>query len=85
MDSSNDKDNIEAYSKLLEELKFEFSLIFQKCNMTGEAHNQLHNFLVPVKNIFKSLSSSELVKCQDSYDKLNTHLKEYKKYFKTII
>jgi len=78
----SEKDNAKAYGKLTEELKSEFTMIFQKCTMTGEAHNQLHNFLVPIKNIFETLPSSDLKECQESYAKLNTHLKEYKKYFK---
>ena len=47
-----DKNTIEAYGKLTENLKLEFAAIFQKCTMKGEAHNQLHNFLIPIKRCF---------------------------------
>ena len=82
MNSFKEKDNINAYGELMENLKMEFSMIFQKCTMSGEAHNQLHNFLVPIKDLFETLSSTDLKQCQASYDKLNNDLKVYKKYFK---
>jgi len=82
MNAFTEKDKVEAYGKLRESLKAEFSMIFQKCSMTGEAHNQLHNFLVPIKDAFETLASTDLKECQESYDNLNKHLKEYKKYFK---
>ncbi len=81
MSSFIEKDNVDAYSKLTESLKLEFAMIFQKCTMTGEAHNQLHNFLVPVKDLFVTLSSSDLKECQDSFGKLNIQLKKYKNFF----
>lgn len=82
MNSFNKKENVEAYGKLTEELKSEFTMIFQKCTMTGESHNQLHIFLVPIKDLFETLPSSDLKQCQKSFGKLNKHLVEYKKYFK---
>lgn len=42
---------------LKEELQAEFSGIFAKCTMTGEAHEQLHNYLVPVKHMLDSLGN----------------------------
>lgn len=33
---------------LKEELEAEFNEIFAKCTMTGDAHDQLHNYLTPV-------------------------------------
>ena len=82
MNSFSEKENVKAYGKLTKDLKSEFTMIFQKCTMTGESHNQLHNFLVPIKDLFETLPSSDLTKCKESYTKLNVHLKEYKKYFK---
>ncbi len=82
MKSFTEKDDVQAYVKLTESLKSEFSMIFEKCTMTGEAHNQLHNFLVPIKDSFKTLSSTDLEQCQNSFDKLNKHLNNYKKFFK---
>jgi len=82
MNSFSDKNNVEAYDKLYEDLQTEFTMIFQKCTMTGESHNQLHNFLLPIKKLFVGLNSNNLEDCQDSYEKLSRHLKEYKNFFK---
>lgn len=81
MNSFTDKDNVESYGQLTKSLKSEFSLIFKYCTMKGESHNQLHSFLVPIKDLFKGLSSSDLDTCKESFDKLNAHLAIYKNYF----
>ena len=81
MNSFTNKDNVDAYGKLTENLKSEFTMIFEKCTMKGEAHNQLHNFLVPIKDLFEGLASNDLNKCKESYGKLNKHLSVYKNYF----
>lgn len=82
MNAFSDKKNTEAYDKLTKNLKLEFTTIFEKCSMKGEAHNQLHNFLVPIKDLFEELSSNDLNKCKESFDKLKNHLAVYKNYFK---
>ncbi|MDH5368253.1 MAG: hypothetical protein OEW67_14830 [Cyclobacteriaceae bacterium] len=82
MNSFSEKENIEAYNKLSKNLQTEFNLILQKCTMKGEPHNQLHNFLVPMKEWFQGISSSELTSCKESYEELNNHLKKYETYFK---
>ena len=81
MKNFNEKDNVDAYVKLTENLKQEFAMIFEKCTMKGEAHNQLHNFLIPIKDLFGALSSKDLNKCKESFNKLNKHLVVYKSYF----
>ncbi|HMN06069.1 MAG TPA: hypothetical protein PKD45_10100 [Flavobacteriales bacterium] len=40
---------------LKEELMAEFQEIFAKCTMTGEAHEQLHNYLLPLKGMLDGL------------------------------
>jgi hypothetical protein len=42
--------------ELISNLKAEFSMIFKKCTMTGEAHEQLHNYLIPLKTKIDGLS-----------------------------
>ena len=74
-------DNVASYGKLTESLKQEFAMIFEKCTMKGEAHNQLHNFLIPIKDLFKGLSSDDINTCKESFNKLNTHLVVYKSFF----
>ena len=82
MNTFNEKEDIKAYATLTKSLKSEFSMVFEKCTMKGEAHNQLHNFLIPINDLFEPLASSNLKECQDSYNKLNSHLKVYQTYFK---
>ena len=82
MNSFTEKDNVEAYKKLTENLELDFKMIFQKCTMTGAAHDQLHNFLIPIKDLLKTLPSSDLKECQESFDQINKHLLIYKTYFK---
>lgn len=82
MSSFEEKDKVDRFGPLTESLKSEFSMIFKKCTMTGEAHNQLHNFLLPIKGLLETLPSNNLNQSQELYDKLNNDLKEFNKYFK---
>ncbi len=82
MNAFSDKENTEGYSTLKQSLEKEFGTIITKCTMKGEPHNQLHNFLIPMKSLFKGLESSELTICKESYSTLNKHLLEYSNYFK---
>lgn len=81
MNSFSEKENVASYAQLTENLTLEFTTIFQKCTMKGEAHNQLHNFLIPIKNLFPYLSSNNIDTCKDAFTKLNAHLNIYKNYF----
>jgi len=81
MNSFEKIEDINAYKKLSKQLNLEFSSIFRKCTMTGEAHNQLHNFLLPIKDLLGSLDSPDLNECQQIYNKLNNELKNYTTYF----
>ena len=74
-------DEVEAYSSLVDELNADFILIFQKCTMKGEAHNQLHNYLLPMRVYFKRLESNDLERCKSSFSELSEHLALYSEYF----
>ena len=82
MSSFSDKESVEAYANLKTSLDKEFGTILKECTMKGESHDQLHNFLVPMQEMFEGLASSDLKTCKDRYNTLNNHLKEYPKYFK---
>ena len=61
-------------------LNTEFNLIFERCTMKGEAHEQLHAFLIPVKNqlaVLKDCKSD----CKAEVEYLNTYLGTYFNYF----
>jgi hypothetical protein len=58
------------------ELEAAFSDIFAQCTMKGEAHEQLHNYLLPMKELFGQIESSD-----EAVGKLKAHLGEYGGYF----
>ena len=64
---------------LKEELEAEFKEIFAKCTMTGESHEQLHNYLIPIHKMLDKLSPeptpAELSQMRD-------YLKTYGNYFR---
>jgi hypothetical protein len=64
--------------KLQQNLNKEFNTILQKCTMTGEAHNQLHNYLIPIKDKIKKLSANTP---KAEIQELMTYLDSYKTYF----
>lgn len=81
MRSFSEKENVMAYALLKGELESEFTNIFQKCTMKGEAHNQLHNYLKPMIDIFEGLESSNLKICKTSFKTMENHLAGYTNYF----
>lgn len=58
-------------------LEEEFALIFERCTMTGESHNQLHNYLLL---IHKEMADIDLSTKEDR-DELQAYLGTYGKYF----
>lgn len=74
-DYSIDSENSE---ELITELKAEFAMIFKKCTMTGEAHEQLHNYLIPLKSKIENLSEGIT---DENINDLKNYLKDYFNYF----
>jgi len=70
------------YRELGANLQKEFQHIFQRCDMTGEAHNQLHNYLHPMSGWFKELKNGDLSRCKSATNALNDHLNKFDTYFK---
>ncbi|MCF8246930.1 MAG: hypothetical protein K9J37_18510 [Saprospiraceae bacterium] len=66
---------------LREELETGFQNIFKQCTMTGEAHEQLHNFLLPMKGIFEKIDSGTAAESQAAIGQLEKHLADYQNYF----
>ena len=64
--------------KLRQELDKEFNVILQKCTMTGEAHNQLHNYLLPLKEQYEQLDENS---GSESVQKIKDYLHIYSSYF----
>lgn len=69
------------YRSLKVNMETEFNLILQKCTMTGEAHEQLHKYLIPMTELFKKLNSEDMEVCLKAFDELKQHLTEYGNYF----
>lgn len=82
MENIKMESNISDYRALGGNLQKEFQNIFISCDMTGEAHNQLHNYLHPMASWFKELKEGDLNQCQDATSALNEHLEEYDSYFR---
>ena len=82
MDNFTDVDNVESYLLLEKDLKVEYSLIFKNCTMTGEAHDNLHHYLMPFSKMFKGLTSNDLELSKSSFTEMKAHLDDYKNHFK---
>ncbi len=67
--------------ELVTGLQEEFKMIFKNCTMTGEAHEQLHNYLLPMKELFDGLKSEEEGVKKRSLEELEQHLGAYSNYF----
>lgn len=65
---------------LQKNLRGEFNTILQKCTMKGESHNQLHNYLHPLKEKIDSLEHANNE--GQVIDDLEQYLNTYKNYFK---
>lgn len=59
------------------ELLREFNLIFQRCTMQGEAHNQLHNYLIPMHQALNTFNGSD----PHQRENMAAHLAQYATYF----
>lgn len=71
------------YVALHDHMDREFKTIFAKCTMTGEAHNQLHNYLHPMREWIDGLMAEDDETRHHSLEKLNARLDEYPRYFHT--
>lgn len=69
------------FTKLKESLQGDFNLIFEKCTMTGEAHNQLHNFLGPLKHLLETIDSGTPEENAKAVEQVKLHLETYATYF----
>jgi len=57
-------------------LEEEFGLIFERCTMEGEAHNQLHNYLLPIHQVLRDFEGDEAQRAA-----LGAQLAVYGNYF----
>ncbi|MCC6401741.1 MAG: hypothetical protein IT227_13335 [Flavobacteriales bacterium] len=57
-------------------LEEEFGLIFERCTMEGEAHEQLHNYLLPIHHQLRDFTATE-----EQHAALSAHLAAYGDHF----
>jgi len=66
---------------LRKELESAFQGIFKQCTMTGPSHDQLHNYLLPMKALFEKIDSDTAGESEQAKEQLKQHLFNYKTYF----
>jgi len=71
---------LDDYNQLRVNLELEFQMIFEKCTMKGEAHNQLHNYLYPMRDCFSDLSKGTET-AEKAFITLEKYLPMYFDYF----
>lgn len=69
------------YRQLKSDLESNFNTIFEKCTMTGAAHEQLHNFLLPLTHMTEFLGSKDIENCKTTVKEIKVHLAVFDTYF----
>ena len=80
--AQNDAQNFSLYEEMGKSLNLEMKTIFNQCTMKGEAHDQLHLYLIPLVKQFRALENAE--NKEDAASKIGVitaHLNNYKTYF----
>ena len=74
---------VEDYRGLNKRLAVEFQNILQRCTMTGEAHEQLHNYLMPLKEMIDKTGTEKLENCNAILPDLKEYVLKYSHFFYT--
>jgi hypothetical protein len=78
-----EKGNVALYQKLGKNLSAEMKGLFKVCTMKGNAHDQLHNFILPLVKKFRDLENVEDEdKALLQQEKITQYLNKYYTYFK---
>ncbi len=75
--------SLEDLRSLHKKLNVKFQTILQQCTMTGEAHNQLHNYLMPLKEKMDQLATADLETCRKILPDLKEYIMKYSHFFFT--
>lgn len=67
------------YVMLKGSLDKEFNVVLEKCTMTGESHDQLHNYLLPLKAKIDKLDPNS---SKEAIEDIKNYLLTYYDYFK---
>ena len=71
------------YLQLFDSLDAEFRYVFKKCSVEGEAHDQLHILLFPLRGMFNDLKSPEEAIRKEAVEKIKNQLVQYPDYFES--
>ncbi len=63
------------------ELETAFQNIFKQCTMKGPAHDQLHNYLLPMKALFEKIEGGNTTEAEAAIGQLKQHLSDYQTFF----
>lgn len=74
-------EDIASYKMLKTQLESELATIFKKCTMKGEAHDQLHNYLLPLKERINKLELSDVSASKTIVEEMKMYLLVYENYF----
>ena len=55
--------------------------IFDLCTMTGAAHEELHDYLLPIAGYIKALKGTDIVAAQTAKEDLEKYLASYRNFF----
>lgn len=71
-EESSDLDSLQM------DLFSEFRTLVDKCTMKGEAHDQLHHYIIPLKKKIDGLTAGDI---QENVEQLDSYLDTYRQYF----
>lgn len=74
-------DNPVSCEQLAGTLSGSFDGIIRECTMTGEAHEQLHHYILPLKHEIDALAGTAGTACNEQVAKLEAYLATYADYF----
>ena len=81
IDNYNDAPETEDCRALKAKLASEFDKLIQQCTMTGEAHDQLHNYLTPLREKFEELETADGEQCNKVISEIKSQLDNYNNFF----
>jgi len=73
--------NAEEVLALKNQMEFEFNQILEQCTMTGEAHNQLHNYLIPLKAMINKIDTGNAHEQEKNFREMQHYLEMYSSFF----
>ncbi len=73
----------EEYQILFDSLDSDFRYIFKMCSAEGEAHDQLHVLLFPLRGMFNKLKSPEEDVRKKAFENIKNQLVKYPDYFES--